>query len=141
MTDYVHEKAKAALDALTTDALDIEIIAKLQDVMLAGKASPFVFSIKHNGKAGPCPVRVDAVHADMSCSVALRNPVEARTWLAEALARGHEVACGKGRGREWQSIPRERRSIEHRRSMVEYRAKRAAAKAQGQPDPDDEIPF
>lgn len=140
---YAHEKADDALKALTAAATDAEIAALLTTYLMVGKSAPIVFAINHNAKAAPCPVRIDKPMGDKRCSVALRNPVEARAWCIDALIRGYEVSCGTQRGQESRSIAGERRSIQHRADMDAYHAKRAAAKAAGGPfaDLDDEIPF
>ncbi len=139
--EYAHEKAEAALKALRSDATDIDIVQTLTAYLMVGKHAPFVFKINHNAKAAPCPLIVHKVHGMKHCSVALRNPDEARNWCINALMRGYEVSCGTQRGEEVRSLARERDSIRHRIAMDDYRTKRAAAKARGEPDPDDEIPF
>lgn len=139
--EYAHEKAEATIKALTKDASDAEIVVALATYLMVGKHAPFVFKINHNATAAPCPIVIHKVHGAKHCSVALRSPDEARAWAIDALLRGYEISSGTQRGLEVRSLASERNSIRHRESMNEYRAKRAAAKAAGQPDPDDEIPF
>ncbi len=139
--EYAHEKAEKALDALTATATNADIAHALATYLMVGKHAPIVFTINHNAKAAPCPVKIDKAHGAKRCSVALRNPVEALSWCINALLHGYEISCGTQRGQETRSIADVRRKIAHHADMIAYKAERARLKAAGLPDPDDDIPF
>lgn len=133
---YPHERAAAAVAALTSDATNQQIAETLATYLLVAKTPPITLSINHNAKAAPCPLLIDRPGAKSS-SVTLRNVAQARAWVIDALLRGYEVTCGTRRGQESRSIASEQRAIAYRKEMDAWRAKRAAAG----PDIDDEIPF
>ena len=139
--DYAHEKAANALKELTSTSTDHDIAHKLAMYLLVGKHAPFVFTINHNAKAAPCPVKIDKPMGAKRCMVAIRSPQEALNWCTDALMRGYEVSCGTQRGQETQSITAQRRDIEWRAKMIAYKAERTRLKEAGLPDPEDTIPF
>lgn len=137
MTDYVHEQAEAALNALTSAAGDTLIAERITEYLLAGKVAPFKLALNHNGKVAPCPVRVDKPGAKWS-SVTHMSRINAKLWLLDALARGYEIQAMTARGAlEYKSVAGERRAIARRAASIE----RAVKIASGEIKDDDDIPF
>lgn len=132
---YAHEQTEAALANLTSDATDAFIANLIADYFTRARTPPFVLTINHNGRVAPCPLKIDKVMTK-ACMVTHVESTRAHAWIVEALMRGYEVTTGTRRGQETQSIAAQRRAIEHRVHMAEWREKRKT-----NPAIDDDIPF
>lgn len=127
------EKAKAALEALTIEATDAQIAARLTECLMRShqpNESPprFVFSIEHDATKAPCPVRADRVHKGY-CTIERNDSAWCMAWCADALLKGCTIGRIAG-------------GIRHTCSIAQQRARinRAHERATN-PIDEDEIPF
>lgn len=134
---YRHEIAAEAVEALTSEATDVQIAAAIAEYFIAHHRtfdSRVQLDINHNGKVSPCPLRIDRVMAK-KCTVTLASG-DAEAWINEALLRGYEVTTATTIGTETRSIAKVRSHIRHTADMESYYTRRRE-----HPELDDEIPF